>query len=36
MDFNRLNSAGFVINWCARLFERRMAEALRPLGTGVL
>jgi MarR family transcriptional regulator for hemolysin len=32
MDFNRFDSAGFVINWCARVFERRMAEALRPLG----
>jgi DNA-binding MarR family transcriptional regulator len=32
MDFNRFESAGFMINWCARVFERRMAEALRPLG----
>ncbi|PRX50076.1 DNA-binding MarR family transcriptional regulator [Prauserella shujinwangii] len=32
MNFNRFDSAGFVINWCARVFERRMAEALRPLG----
>lgn len=32
MDFNRFDSAGFVINWCSRIFERRMAEALRPLG----
>ncbi|MFC3577478.1 MarR family winged helix-turn-helix transcriptional regulator [Streptomyces yaanensis] len=32
MDFNRFESAGFTVNWCARLFERRMAEVLRPLG----
>lgn len=31
MKFDRMESAGFVINWCARVFERRMAEALRPL-----
>ena len=32
MAFNRFQSAGFMINWCSRVFERRMAEALRPLG----
>ena len=32
MDFNRFDSVGFMINLCARVFERRMAEALTPLG----
>ena len=32
MSFARLESMGFVVNWCARVYERRMAEALRPLG----
>ncbi|WP_020415772.1 MarR family winged helix-turn-helix transcriptional regulator [Amycolatopsis sp. ATCC 39116] len=32
MEFDRFDSAGFMINWCARVFERRMAAALRPLG----
>lgn len=32
MEFNRFESAGFMINQCARVFERRMAEAIKPLG----
>jgi MarR family transcriptional regulator, transcriptional regulator for hemolysin len=32
VGFERYESAGFMINLGARVFERRMAEALAPLG----
>lgn len=32
MDFNKFDSAGYMINLCARLISQRMAEALGPLG----
>ena len=32
MGFERYESAGFMINLGARVFERRMAESLAPLG----
>lgn len=32
MDFSRFESAGYMINLCARLMTQRMAQALKPLG----
>lgn len=32
MDFNKDDSAGYLANHLARLLERRLAEAIRPLG----
>lgn len=32
VSFERHDSVGYMVNLCARVFERRMAEALAPLG----